>query len=368
MEMSYKDGKMGCMDNGKYVRYTPEQVEALERLYHDCPKPSSIRRQQLIRECPILSNIEPKQIKVWFQNRRCREKQRKEASRLQAVNRKLTAMNKLLMEENDRLQKQVSQLVHENSYFRQHTPNPSLPAKDTSCESVVTGGQHQLASHNPPRDASPAGLLSIAEETLAEFLSKATGTAVEWVQMPGMKPGPDSIGIIAISHGCAGVAARACGLVGLEPTRVAEIVKDRPSWLRECRAVDVMNVLPTANGGTIELLYMQLYAPTTLAPPRDFWLLRYTSVLEDGSLVVCERSLKSTQNGPSMPPVQHFVRAEMLPSGYLIRPCDGGGSIIHIVDHMDLEACSVPEVLRPLYESPKVLAQKTTMAALRQLK
>lgn len=54
---------------------------------------------------------------------RCREKQRKEASRLQAVNRKLTAMNKLLMEENDRLQKQVSQLVYENSYFRQQTQN-----------------------------------------------------------------------------------------------------------------------------------------------------------------------------------------------------------------------------------------------------
>lgn len=69
MAMSCKDGKPG-LDNGKYVRYTPEQVEALERLYHECPKPSSIRRQQLIRECPILSNIEPKQIKVWFQNRR----------------------------------------------------------------------------------------------------------------------------------------------------------------------------------------------------------------------------------------------------------------------------------------------------------
>lgn len=54
---------------------------------------------------------------------RCREKQRKEGFRLQAVNRKLTAMNKLLMEENDRLQKQVSQLVYENSYFRQNTPN-----------------------------------------------------------------------------------------------------------------------------------------------------------------------------------------------------------------------------------------------------
>ena len=70
MAMSCKDGNKHGIDNGKYVRYTPEQVEALERLYHECPKPSSIRRQQLIRECPILSNIEPKQIKVWFQNRR----------------------------------------------------------------------------------------------------------------------------------------------------------------------------------------------------------------------------------------------------------------------------------------------------------
>ncbi|KAK7243445.1 hypothetical protein RIF29_38241 [Crotalaria pallida] len=58
----------------------------------------------------------------------------------------------------------------------------------------------------------------------------------------------------------------------------------------------------------------------------------------------------------------------MLPSGYLIRPSEGGGSIIHIVDHLDLEPWSVPEVLRPLYESSTMLAQKTTMAALRQLR
>jgi hypothetical protein len=38
-----------------------------------------------------------------------------------------------------------------------------------------------------------------------------------------------------------------------------------------------------------------------------------------------------------MPLVQPFVRGEMLPSGFLVRPSDGGGSVIHIVDHMDLE-------------------------------
>ncbi|XP_008785281.2 homeobox-leucine zipper protein HOX9-like [Phoenix dactylifera] len=350
------------MDTGKYVRYTAEQVEALEKVYAECPKPSSMRRQQLIRECPILANIGTKQIKVWFQNRRCREKQRKEASRLQVVNRKLTAMNKLLMEENERLQKQVTQLVHENAYMRQQLQNASL-ANDTSCESVVTTPQNAL------RDPSnPAGLLSIAEETLAEFLSKATGTAVDWVQMSGMKPGPDSIGIIAISRSASGVAARACGLVSLEPAKIVEILKDRPSWCRDCRSLEVFTIFPAGNGGTIELVYMQTYAPTTLAPARDFWTLRYTIGLEDGSLVVCERSLSGSGGGPIATTAHQFVRAEMRPSGYLIRPCEGGGSIVHIVDHLNLEAWSVPEVLRPLYESSRVVAQKVTFAALHHLR
>lgn len=43
--------------------------------------------------------------------------------------------------------------------------------------------------------------------------------------------------------------------------------------------------------------------------------------------------------------MQHFVRAEMLPSGYLIRPCEGGGSIIRIVDHMDLEVRQSTQLL-----------------------
>jgi|APAra0007618407_1042631.scaffolds.fasta_scaffold04542_4 hypothetical protein len=107
-------------------------------------------------------------------------------------------------------------------------------------------------------------------------------------------------------------------------------------------------------------------------------------------LQVCERSLTSATGGPTGPPSSNFVRAEMKPSGFLIRPCDGGGSILHIVDHVDLDvsdnsnrfitlqfslynmimtlffrfckAWSVPEVMRPLYESSKILAQKMTVA------
>lgn len=48
------------------------------------------------------------------------------------------------------------------------------------------------------------------------------------------------------------------GVVNVEFGQVAEILKDRPSWYRDCRAVDVLNVMSTGNGGTIELLYMQV--------------------------------------------------------------------------------------------------------------
>ena len=113
-----------------------------------------------------------------------------------------------------------------------------------------------------------------------------------------------------------------------------------------------------------------MYAPTILAAARDFWTLRYSTCLEDGSYVVsfldlffmfygfyfskllhdafyhclqvCERSLTSTTGGPNGPPSSSFVRAEMRPSGFLIRPCDGGGSIVHIVDHVDLDVSNEP--------------------------
>jgi hypothetical protein len=40
--------------------------------------------------------------------------------------------------------------------------------------------------------------------------------------------------------------------------QVAEILKDRPSWFRDCRCLDIMSVIPTGSGGTIELIYMQV--------------------------------------------------------------------------------------------------------------
>ncbi|PWZ03912.1 Homeobox-leucine zipper protein HOX33, partial [Zea mays] len=60
---------------------------------------------------------------------------------------------------------------------------------------------------------------------------------------------------------------------------------------------------------------------------------------------ICERSLTQSTGGPSGPNTPNLSELRCF-----------------------LVACSVPEVLRPLYESPKILAQKMTAAALRHIR
>ncbi|KAL7178259.1 hypothetical protein ACSBR2_031418 [Camellia fascicularis] len=57
--------------------------------------------------------------------------------------------------------------------------------------------------------------------------------------------------------------------------------------------------------------------------------------------LVYERSPSGSGASSNEAAVAQFARAEMLPSGYFIRPCEGGGSIIHKVDMLVWISCQV---------------------------
>lgn len=46
--------------------------------------------------------------------------------------------------------------------------------------------------------------------------------------------------------------------------QVAELLKDRPSWLPDCRRLDILGAFPTGNGGTVELVYTQVSSGAAL--------------------------------------------------------------------------------------------------------
>ncbi|KAL7210568.1 hypothetical protein ACSBR1_032014 [Camellia fascicularis] len=55
--------------------------------------------------------------------------------------------------------------------------------------------------------------------------------------------------------------------------------------------------------------------------------------------LVYERSPSGSSASSNEATAAQFVRAEMLPSGYFIQPCKGGGSIIHKVDMLVWITC-----------------------------
>ncbi|GAB4842011.1 hypothetical protein Ancab_011970 [Ancistrocladus abbreviatus] len=48
--------------------------------------------------------------------------------------------------------------------------------------------------------------------------------------------------------------------------KIAEILKDRPSWFRDCRSLEAYTMFPAGNGGTIELVYTQFELISSSSP------------------------------------------------------------------------------------------------------
>ncbi|KAK4403882.1 Homeobox-leucine zipper protein HOX10 [Sesamum angolense] len=235
-----RGGRRGRPEGGRYARYTEEQIEVLERVYAECSNPNHYRRAQIMREQPILRGINNKQLKVWFQNRsrvslvtvggaeihhtslvRCREKQKKENGNLALENRRLATANKMLRQENDGLQKKLAQVLCENDHLRNQVITLTSTITTYNLSRQPEADDPQL----PIRIGDNNSLLSLAEETKKEFLSKVIGTALNWIPVPGLKlRNRESVGTIYVSATCIGVAARACVTILVEPIKASSSI------------------------------------------------------------------------------------------------------------------------------------------------
>uniref|UniRef100_A0A0D9XFV4 Homeobox domain-containing protein n=1 Tax=Leersia perrieri TaxID=77586 RepID=A0A0D9XFV4_9ORYZ len=76
----------------RYHRHTPQQIQELEAVFKECPHPDEKQRMELSRRL----NLESRQVKFWFQNRRTQMKtqiERHENALLRQENDKLRAEN-----------------------------------------------------------------------------------------------------------------------------------------------------------------------------------------------------------------------------------------------------------------------------------
>ncbi|KAL1192116.1 Homeobox-leucine zipper protein HDG1 [Cardamine amara subsp. amara] len=111
----------------RYHRHTPQQIQELESVFKECPHPDEKQRQDLSRRL----NLDSRQVKFWFQNRRTQMKTQIERHE-----------NSLLRQENDKLRA-------ENMSVREAIRNPMC---GHCCGSAVVGEisleEHQLRIEN----------------------------------------------------------------------------------------------------------------------------------------------------------------------------------------------------------------------------
>ena len=112
----------------KKRRLTPEQVQMLERSFEEENKLEPERKSELARRL----GMAPRQVAVWFQNRRARWKTKQleqDFDRLKAAYDALAADHQGLLSDNDRLRAQVASLTEK------------LQAKETSPSATTTVAQ-----------------------------------------------------------------------------------------------------------------------------------------------------------------------------------------------------------------------------------
>eukprot|EP00271_Cylindrocystis_brebissonii_P000801 TRINITY_DN1099_c1_g1_i6.p1 TRINITY_DN1099_c1_g1~~TRINITY_DN1099_c1_g1_i6.p1 ORF type:complete len:948 (+),score=254.62 TRINITY_DN1099_c1_g1_i6:513-3356(+) len=167
--------------NKKYHRHTPHQIQEMEQLFKECPHPDEKQRQDLSN----MLQLEPRQVKFWFQNRRTQMKahtERAENSILRAENDRIRAENLSLRRELKHAQcpqcgsakipgpapdqgPEVRQLVEDNARLRMELDRLSMIA-----------GQHQQLLHRSGAD-SPSVLSAIGGNDLHRLPAKMNGRA-----------------------------------------------------------------------------------------------------------------------------------------------------------------------------------------------
>ncbi|XP_062193783.1 homeobox-leucine zipper protein ROC6-like [Phragmites australis] len=147
----------------RYHRHTPQQIQELEAVFKECPHPDEKQRMELSKRL----NLESRQVKFWFQNRRTQMKTQIERHE-----------NALLRQENDKLRA-------ENLAIREAMRNPIC----TNCGGAAVLGEVSLEEQH----------LRIENARLKDELDRVCALAGKFLGRPISSGSPASM------QGCSGL-------------------------------------------------------------------------------------------------------------------------------------------------------------------
>lgn len=118
------------------VRLNAAQRQELELLYQHCARPCSDILQQLVKDRPLLSQLDLRILKAWFHSRRLKEKRDIKLSPLIHKNAELKAEHEALLIRNNQLKNQALLLNLGNRLLREQL-ELQLPSQQSASSFVL---------------------------------------------------------------------------------------------------------------------------------------------------------------------------------------------------------------------------------------
>ncbi|CAH8345493.1 unnamed protein product [Eruca vesicaria subsp. sativa] len=405
----------------RYHRHTQRQIQELESFFKECPHPDDKQRKELGREL----NLEPLQVKFWFQNKRTQMKaqhEKHENSILKSDNDKLRAENNRYKDalsnatcpncgglsigemsfdeqhlriENDRLREEIDRissiaakyvgkpLLSHSSPSTQLTSSHYIPSRSlglevgnnqqTSFVGEMYGTSDIMRSVSIPCEADKPMIVELAVAAMEEFVTMAQTGDPLWVLNDNLgeilneeeyfRMFPRGIGPKPI--GFRSEASRESTVVIMNHINLVEILMDVNQWSSVfCGIVSralTLEVLSTGVAGNYNGALQVMTAELQVPSP-------LVPTRENYFVRYCKKHGDNTWavvdvSLDSLRP-SPITRSRRRPSGCLIQELQNGYSKVTWVEHMEVDERSVHNMYKPLVNTGLAFGAKRWVATL----
>ncbi|KAI0494042.1 hypothetical protein KFK09_024173 [Dendrobium nobile] len=408
----------------RYHRHTPQQIQELEALFKECPHPDEKQRMELSKRL----NLDPRQVKFWFQNRRTQMKtqiERHENSILRSENDKLRAENLTIREamrspvcgscgspamlgevsleeqhlriENARLKDELDRVCALASRFlgrpMSSLSSPFSPAPldlgvGFTALTAMGGGDNYTAGSSmlQPARAVLAGsersmLLELALAAMDELVKLAQMDAPFWI--PNIDGRGEVLNLDEYSrslHRCVGPkpaefvseATRETGIVLINSMILIDSFMDVTRWAKMFPCIvakaGTIDIISSGMGGTrngaLQLMQAELQVLTPLVPVREVSFLRFCKQHAEGVWAVVDVSVDGIRE--SLAASGDHMSCRRLPSGFLVQAMPSGYSKVTWVEHAEYDETAVHQLYRPPLRSGLGLGARRWLSALQR--
>eukprot|EP00250_Pteridium_aquilinum_P000754 c10913_g1_i1 orf=1364-3688(-) len=374
-------------------RHTQQQIQEMERLFKECPHPDEKARLELSKEL----NLDPRQVKFWFQNKRTQMKtqqERHDNSYLRNENDKLRAEIKALRDAIRKVKCSNCGALAVNDGVDDISPEeqrslmdnaemdgelnlsasqlvPTVPATSSTLDGLVLPDVSK--NHTPfgpsvaeialhplcLTDSEKLMVVELAVSAMEELAQIAQAAEPLWVldlnssnELLDMEEYQRQFKTIIgpAPAGATAEATRETDIVMMDARSVIETLMDMDLWAKmfssiiaKARKVEVLSSGPIDPfDGAMQVVYAELQLPTPFVPTRELYFLRYSKKVEHQWIVVdvCLDSLRAN-------PPPSLLKCRKRPSGCVLEETANGYSKVTWVEHVEVDNTGV----HPIYQS-----------------